>query len=347
MKIKVRFTDQPFGFNPENNCYIRALQRRFEVEFSDQPDFVFYSAFGTEFLKYPNSVRIFLANEPVLPNFNDCDYAIGAAGLTFGDRYLQQPPLTGYGEDPYWKHIDAPIPVDAFDRKFCNFVYSNAINGHGAKLRIDFCRMLQNYRPVDCPGQVLHNMSKGIEQRYYSRAKDKPSDFNDDWAEAKLCFIRDYKFTIAFENVSDSGWTTEKLIHPLMARSIPIYWGNPEAGRYFNRKAFIHRADYDNDFRAVIERVKELDQDEDCYMEMLSQPRLTAEFPRNWERKLEDFLTEIVLRGKPFVKNPMGFETMGTHDYHTLCAEGKVGMRKILKTTCEGVAGWMHYKLKK
>ena len=66
MKIRVKFTDQPLGFDPQDNCYIRALRRRYDVELSDEPDLVFYSVFGTDFLNYPGSVRIFLANEPVL-----------------------------------------------------------------------------------------------------------------------------------------------------------------------------------------------------------------------------------------------------------------------------------------
>ena len=68
LNIRIRFTDQPPDFNPENNVYTRALQRIGAVEFCDHPDFVFYGAFGTQFLSYPDSVRIFLANEPVLPN---------------------------------------------------------------------------------------------------------------------------------------------------------------------------------------------------------------------------------------------------------------------------------------
>ena len=33
--------------------------------------------------------------------------------------------------------------------------------------------------------------------------------------------------TIAFENSSFPGYTTEKIFEPMLEGSIPIYWGNP------------------------------------------------------------------------------------------------------------------------
>ncbi len=55
------------------------------------------------------------------------------------------------------------------------------------------------------------------------------------------------------------GYTTEKLFDCFKAGTVPIYWGNPEITRDVNPKAFINCNDYENDFDAVIERVKEID----------------------------------------------------------------------------------------
>ena len=349
MKITVKFVDQPMGFKPENNCYIRALNTHHDVMFSDNPDFVFYSAFGTDFLKYPNSIRIFLCNDPVLPNFNDCDYAIGPANLSFGERYFRQPPFVGFGEELFWQQIsdrEEVAEVDYFNRAFCNFIYSNATIGDGAHVRIDFCRKLSHYKHVDCPGRVLNNMSGVIEPRYYSKNNYTDQNLNSNWSSSKLAFLQNYKFTIAFENVSFQGWTTEKLIHPLLARSVPIYWGNPNVAEYFNPKAFINCADYDNDFDEVVRVVTELDRDKDRYMEMLRQPFLQDTFPFSWENDLATYLDKIVKKGKqPYPKNPIGFATMGAKDLASLCREGKMGMRKILDTTRQCISGWIDYKL--
>lgn len=348
MKIRVKFTDQPLGFDPQDNCYIRALRRRYDVELSDEPDLVFYSVFGTDFLNYPGSVRIFLANEPVLPNFNDCDYALGWADLSFGERYFRQPPLTGYGEELFWERLPPQEEVTdaAFHRPFCNFIYSNAVNGEGARLRIEFCRRLARYKHIDCLGPVLNNVPGGIEPRYRRKNSYTAKSLDTGWAAAKLDCLRGYKFTIAFENVSLPGWTTEKLIHPLMAHSVPIYWGNPDAAEYFDPKAFIHCAGYGGDLDAMVEAVIRLDQDQERYMEMLRRPPLSGTFPYGWEDGLTQFLSRIVEKGMhPFPKNPMRYVTAGAQDFGTLCREGRTGMRTIVRTAAQGVAGWLHYKL--
>lgn len=350
VKIKVKFTDSPFGFDPENNAYVNALRRKYEVEFSQQPDIVFYSVFGKEFLRYPNSVRIFLANEPVVPNFNDCDYAIGTVNMQFGRRYFRQPPLTGYGEESVYRLLTQrrePQSTDA-GRKFCNFVYSNATNGSGAALRIQFCKELERYRHVDCPGRVLNNMSGGLEQRYYRRNDYSQQGFNVGWADSKLRFLTEYKFTIAFENVSQPGWITEKLIHPLAAGSVPIYWGAPDTAEYFNPKAFIDCTGQEADFQRVIQQVMELDRDEERYMEMLRQPVLKETYSVDWEQGLAEFLEEIIEGGlKPLEKNPMGYETMGAQDYSELCRNGKYGLRSILQISAQAIGGWAAYKRSK
>lgn len=347
MKIKVKFTDMPMDFDPLDNCYIHALQRRFTAEISDDPDIVFYSVFGRDFFSYPKSIRIFLANEPVIPNFNDCDYAVGWSDISFGNRYIRQPPLVGFGEESVYDLLQNrdETQESAFERKFCNFIYSNATNGFGAELRIRFCKQLAEYKHIDCPGPVLNNMKDGLEAKYHPKNKYDAKRFNRDWAKSKIEFLRRYRFTIAFENISLPGWTTEKLIHPLLARSIPIYWGNPKAAEFFNSRAFINCADYNWDLDAVMKRVIELDNDEEQYMEMLRQAPLKDSYPSDWEGELADFFSSIVANGERFPKNPMGYDTVTAQNLAGLCRAGNVGMWGILHTTGECLSGWLHYKL--
>ena len=350
MKIKIRFTDMPLGFDLENSCYIQALRKHYSVEISEKPDFVFYSVFGTEFLQFPNSIRIFLALEPVLPNFNDCDYAIGTSKLSFGGRYFRTPPYTDYGEGVLWESLTKAREVSIKDakRKFCNFIYSNENSGAGAQLRIKFCKELMEYRRIDCPGSVLNNMKDVIEPRYFDRNYLSDKSFNSRWIWSKLEFLQNYKFSIAFENSAMPGWTTEKLIHPMMAKTIPIYWGNPDVSEYFNPRSFINCVDYGDDFEAVIQRVLELDQDEEQYLDMLGQRPLLDTYPLHWKDDMAEYLSGIIDRGvKPFDKNPMGFQTVTAQDYASLCRAGKVGMRKILRDTADSVKGWLSYKWKK
>ena len=55
----------------------------------------------------------------------------------------------------------------------------------------------------------------------------------------KQAFLRDYKFTIAFENESHPGYTTEKIVEPMLADSIPIYWGDPLVGTDFEVESWL------------------------------------------------------------------------------------------------------------
>lgn len=130
--------------------------------------------------------------------------------------------------------------------------------------------------------------------------------------EGKINFLKNYKFTIAFENTKGNGYTTEKLTDAFMACSIPIYWGNPLVTREFNPKAFINCNDFDS-FDSVIEYIKLLDNNDELYLEMLSQPPLLFD-PEKREKELEDFLYGIIERGnKPFEKDIVNRERIMYH----------------------------------
>ena len=109
----------------------------------------------------------------------------------------------------------------------------------------------------------------------------------------------------AFENTSSNGYTTEKLYQPLQAFSIPIYWGNPLVVRDFNPKAFINCNDYDNDFDAIINRVKEIDKNPDLYLSILRENPMQKDFDFDQNKKFERWLINIIEKGnKPFNKDP-------------------------------------------
>lgn len=311
--IKIKFVDMPGEFNVRDNFILDLLRERYEIEFSEQPDFLFYSVFGIQYLSYRDCVRIFLDGEPVLPNFNDCDYAVGYTYMTLGDRYHRAAGVLASSvgfELPVQMQKRASVIKSMAQRRFCNFIYSNATLGDGARLRIEFCQKLMEYKRVDCPGRVLHNMDAPELSRRYEGFDEggSPIVSGNDWQDSKQAFLTKYKFTIAFENLKVPGMTTEKLHNPFFAYSAPIYWGNPEAAREYNPKAFINCADYNDDFDAVIRRIKELDQDDEQYLEMLRQPPLQPDYDFNQREKLRDFLYMIMERGNRPVRNPVAVD---------------------------------------
>jgi hypothetical protein len=57
--------------------------------------------------------------------------------------------------------------------------------------------------------------------------------------ERKEDILRPYLFSIIIENVKKNNWFTEKLIDCLSCHTIPIYWGCPNIGDYFDTDGMI------------------------------------------------------------------------------------------------------------
>ncbi len=49
----------------------------------------------------------------------------------------------------------------------------------------------------------------------------------------------DSQFHVCIENTKRNNWFTEKLIDCLQTKTVPIYWGCPNIGNWFNTKGFI------------------------------------------------------------------------------------------------------------
>ena len=133
----------------------------------------------------------------------------------------------------------------------------------GVNIRIDFFNRLQKYKGVDSGGGTLNNIGFRVDE--------------------KIGFLKDYKFTIAFENDIQPGYTTEKLLDPFLSGSLPIYMGNPIVGLDFNKDSFICANDYP-DLDSVIRRVVEIDNHDELYNHMMNSNILLNPLPE-WTSK--------------------------------------------------------------
>jgi hypothetical protein len=248
--IKLDFVDFWPGFDKTNNYFYNLLKTRYEIGISSKPDFLIYSVFGKGYKKY-KCTRIFYTGENVRPNFNECDFAFTFDHIENNPRHYRLPLYALYLKNSPKILIKGENykPEDLLKEKtdFCNFVYSNS----KATKRVEFFHKLSKYKLVASGGKILNNVG--------GRVPDK------------LEFIRKFKFTIAFENYSYPGYTTEKLIQPMLMGSIPIYWGNPMVAKDFNPMSFINYNDYQDD-EAVIERIIELDRNDDLYLKYCNEP---------------------------------------------------------------------------
>lgn len=266
--IKLKFIDFFSGFDKEQNEFLDVLQEYYHVVQCDDPDYVIYSGFGYEHLKY-DCIRIFFTGECQTPDFNECDYAIGFDRLRFGDRYARIPLYNVFQyKDAYQtlKSRNSFSTEDIKGRGFCSFVVSNCFT---KDKRDVFFEMLSKYKHVASGGRYKNNIGGAVKDKYK--------------------FLGQYKFNIAFENCSHDGYVTEKIMEAFAAGVVPIYYGDPRIAEDFNPKAFINANDFSS-FEAMIEKVKEIDNDEKLYLQMLNEPIIQ---PHADVAELRDFLLPI------------------------------------------------------
>jgi len=247
--IKIKFTDFWIDLNPSNNVLYNTLSQVYDLQLSDDPDVVIYSVEGYDHLNY-SCTRIFFTGENQTPDFNICDYALGFHHINFGDRYFRLPLYFLY-DGCFPKALSKHKDVDQTIREkteFCNFVYSNK---NADPKRETFYYELSKYKPILSGGRHLNNIGGPVEN--------------------KEDLQRTTKFSIAFENSSTPGYTTEKIVQAFSGKTIPIYWGDPQIAEQFDSRSFINCHDF-KDFDAVIEHVKKVDQSEELYREYMATP---------------------------------------------------------------------------
>lgn len=267
IKLKLIGYAKPF----DENEIVKIIKKKHNVEESENPDYaIFYSAVP-EFYKY-NCVRIHVLGENIVPNFNLCDYAIGFHYITYEDRYYRRPLYFFYEKDlELAMHKHERVDADLKRKKFCAMVASGT---DCYPQRWEFYEFLsQNYKVVDSGGRWNNNVGGPVAD--------------------KRNFLSDYKFNIAFENSKTNGYTTEKIVEAWAANTIPIYWGGEKVAQEFNPKAFINANDYD-DYTQLVEKIKEIDQDDEKYLEMMKEPIWEDEEFFEKERKhFEQFIFNI------------------------------------------------------
>jgi len=327
--IKINFKYFWENFDQKNNFLTNLLRKKYNVEISDKPDYLFYSVYPEtspkkdlskkgDFIRdispelyiflrkiytklnqnknkvdvpEGNFVKIFFGLEHTKPNMDECDWAFS----TYLEEDINHPnyfriAYAIINDYPFNKEMKLSLKREInFEKtkkektKFCNFLYSQEI-----LKRNDFFKRLSKYKKIDSPGRCMNNMPQ------ISNSSPRDSRVSPDWVKTKLDFIKKYKFTIAFENNKNS-YTTEKLTHPLLVNSIPIYFGSKSVNKDFNTKCFINANDFDNT-KELIKHIIKVDNDDELYRKYLEQPifknKEQYEFSRT--NRIEKRLKEII-----------------------------------------------------
>lgn len=248
--IRIAFSDFYPTFDPAISRPYKALRALAEVEIcraDEKPDILFYSDFGESHWKF-DGLKAYLTGENMLPDFEQCDLAFTPLEAPGDSRAVCLPffaqiigdtaPLLGRAN---------PVARPSIANGFCSFVVSNPRSWP----RNRFFKKLNRRRHVDSGGSLFNNVGERVAD--------------------KMKFISGYRFNIAFENTETDGYITEKLVEPLLAGSIPIYWGASDVLRYFDSRCFVHARDFPN-LDALVDFVIALDTDPDRQLGYLNAP---------------------------------------------------------------------------
>lgn len=278
--VKIKFSGMYPGFEPDWSDIYNIMVKHYDVQIVDDPDYIICDIFGTpyEYCQYPQ-VRILTNGENYIPDFNVVDYAISRYPVTLQDRNFYLPGCIGRMER--WTALpqkDRNYPETILQEKpyFANFIASHDSEYN---IRGDFFKKLCGYKRVESPGTYLYNM---------------PGDVKVQWSQnSKIEFQRKCKFTLCFESTKHEGFITEKIADAFFSDTIPVYYGSDNVTDIFNPKAFINCSDYAS-FEEVMERIKELDQDDEKYLEMLRQPIFVdPDYPQRLLDDLEAYICHI------------------------------------------------------
>lgn len=298
-----------------NNFFIQILQKKYDVIYSDKPDFILYGPFGYEHLKY-DCVRIFYTGENIRPDYNIADYSMDFDYVEFEDRHLRVPyPFWGFYDETRQNAMDNRINFLDKKEKFCGFVVSNKVL---TNKRDDFFEALSKYKRVDSGGRWKNNIGGNVDD--------------------KIEWLKSYKFNLCFENSSYPGYLTEKLFDAFLAGCVPIYWGDTSLRNHktsysdkhddlkskfntvthgsndfdtripcipnsildyeVNPKAFIN-AHYFPTLKDLIDEIKRIDNDSYAFEEMLREPVFLNDFNPHefYMTRVTTFLNHIVSQG--------------------------------------------------
>lgn len=256
--IRVNFEDFWAGFDKNNNYFYNLLIQKYIVLIDEEnPEILFYSRFGIKYLKY-ECKRVLYLGENIRPDLTACDLAF-TYDFNSNKRHFRLP--------LYSLYIEALNITNKLERKifreeaeyiwksktkFCCMVVSNP----DCKERIDFYHNLSKVKHVDSGGRYLNNVGGPVLDKFE--------------------FIKDYKFVLSFENSIHDGYTTEKLLEPMLMHCIPVYWGNKLVHKDFNTQRFVNYFDFRSE-EEVIQKLLEIDVSDELGIQMIMEQPFNAQ----------------------------------------------------------------------
>ncbi|GHV16629.1 alpha-1,3-fucosyltransferase [Bacteroidia bacterium] len=161
-------------------------------------------------------------------------------------------------------HLDSDIVLPYYDYSFLDKLYSPV-----SKKTKDICMFVSS--PVNNSKRIeyLSELMKYLDIDSYGRWQRNRFVEVDLGYTTKLDIIKQYKFTIAFENAISEDYVTEKFFDPLIMGSVPVYLGASNIEQFSpGENSFVDVRKY-NSPELLAERLKEYCQDNSLYDTLL------------------------------------------------------------------------------
>jgi hypothetical protein len=151
------------------------------------------------------------------------------------------------------------------------------ISNSGGINRNLFLNELDKHFSVTYAGNYKNNIGGNIHYQYNS-----PEFIN---------FVSKYKFIVSMENNREDTYITEKIIHGLLANTIPIYWGSTRVEDYINKDRFLNLKNENiNEINIVIQQIKEIKNNPENFLQMVNQNNF---YTNNTNNKLDRTIDKI------------------------------------------------------
>lgn len=175
-----------------------------------------------------------------------------------------------WGERNYANIINVPL--------FIPYLYSNNFVGQLQETKNitelpnnDVCVIITN------PGGLIRNnflneLEKNFKVTYAGSYKNNiggniPYSYN---TKEFIEFISQFKFIVSMENSRNDTYITEKIIHGMLANTIPVYWGSNRVCDYFNKDRFLYLED-ENDISNTIDKMLSINQNKEYWFKMVNE----------------------------------------------------------------------------
>ena len=289
--LKVAFCNFWPSFDKSENYFVRMLAHRFDilhVSPDDEPNLLIYSTYPSSGFDHVNvdrskTIKVLYNSASINTDFAQCDYAFSCAHVVpsdYADRHYRLPLWSLYVTWDGQENSEDKIPYQRLLMSRINEIDHKRDHFYGILERYDADRSDEFVERLHelCPHSVS---TEGHEQSITVSA--------DCTFMQGIEKLTDCKFTIVFENFSYSEYCAEKLLQALVAGTVPIYYGDPQAIQDFNPYAFINGHDFKS-FEDVIDYIRKVDNDTMLYQGFLAEPIF-----RN-EQSLQPYRSEFVCK---------------------------------------------------